>query len=132
LYRKYSNETYFLEEQQRQQPESKVLIGKYKAHETFSTIVINSYKSWIELLKTKNSNYLLIQALNELGNWQYSSGNGDDAIKSWKEAIGIFSEEIKESEENIAKKIGSQQCLLLGSIAWKLRENEYCKSGLDY
>lgn len=120
LYRKFSSETYNLEEKRRQQPEATVLKASFKAHEALSGLVISNYSNLIETAKVEKDNYAVLQCYHEMGNLHHSAGNEEEATKSWKEAIQIFSEELKETEVYLAEKIGIQQCLLLGIISSKL------------
>ncbi|CAI2384889.1 unnamed protein product [Moneuplotes crassus] len=120
LYRKFSSETFNLEEKQRRQPEATVLKASFKAHEALSGLVISNYSNLIETAKSEKDNYAVIQCYNEIGNLYHSVGNEEEAAKNWKGAIQIFSEELKETEVYLAEKIGIQQCLLLGIISSKL------------
>lgn len=42
-------------------------------------MTISSYKKCIDLLRKRQENYLLIQALHELGNMHYADGNLGEA-----------------------------------------------------
>ena len=54
---------------------------------TFSN-VISSYEKTIKLLRTKQSSFLLTQALKELGNMCYSNGKGEAAAcKAWTDCV---------------------------------------------
>jgi hypothetical protein len=48
---------------------------KRQSHKVFTNMVIASYKKTVDLLRKRQENFLLIQALHELGNLYFADGN---------------------------------------------------------
>ena len=50
-------------------------------------MVISSYKKCIDLLRKRQENFMLIQALHELGNLHYAEGNLGEAEVQWNDCV---------------------------------------------
>lgn len=61
--------------------------SKRKSYKVFTNMVITSYKKCIDLLRKRQENFLLIQALHELGNLNYADGNLNEAEIQWNDCV---------------------------------------------
>jgi hypothetical protein len=60
---------------------------KRKSQKVFSNMVINNYKKTIDLLRKRQENFMLIQALHEIGNLLYADGNLGEAEIQWNDCV---------------------------------------------
>jgi hypothetical protein len=60
---------------------------KKKGHKVYSSMVISNYKKCVELLRKRQENFMLIQALHELGNLLYADGQFGEAEIQWNDCV---------------------------------------------
>lgn len=112
--------------------------NKKKGHKVFTTMVITNYKKCIELLRKRQENFLLIQALHELGNLFYADGNLAEAEVQWNDCVDtIFQRlyvvnqfrQVQKDNPQLADSFGSKQVLIGGVVLTKLAK--LCYEGKD-
>lgn len=62
-----------------EEAENHQIKSQRKSYKVFTNMVVQSYKKCIDLLRKRSENFLLIQALHELGNLHYAEGNLGEA-----------------------------------------------------
>lgn len=101
-------------------------------------MVIASYKKTVDLLRKRQENLLLIQALHELGNLYYADNNLAEAEIQWNDCVDtIFQKlysvsqfrQIFSENPQLADAFGSKQVLVGGVVLAKLAK--LCYEGKD-
>jgi len=101
-------------------------------------MVVQSYKKCIDLLRKRSENFLLIQALHELGNLHYAEGNLGEAEIQWNDCVDTIFQRLYVVKEfravfkenpNLADSFGSRQVLIGGIVLTKLAK--LCYEGKD-
>lgn len=112
--------------------------SKRKSYKVFTSMAITSYKKCIDLLRKRQENFLLIQALHELGNLNYADGNLAEAEVQWNDCVDtIFQRlyvvsqfrQVFKANPNLADSFGSRQVLIGGIVLTKLAK--FCYESKD-
>jgi len=111
---------------------------KRQSHKVFTNMVIASYKKTVDLLRKRQENFLLIQALHELGNLYFADGNSQEAEIQWNDcvdtifqklySVNVFRQIFKDNPQ-LADAFGSKQVMIGGVVLIKLAK--LCYEGKD-
>lgn len=111
--------------------------AKKRNEEVFTHTLILKYGKVIAQLKEKQLNAALVQALNELGNLNYSIDNIALAEENWIDSLDTIFQKfgilkswrsIREKYKNLGFDIGVQQCLIGAVLLYKLAHLVYYKN----
>ena len=91
-----------------------------KIHQMICGKVISSYKKTIEILRERQENFMLMQALHELGNIYFAEGKLKEAEINWSDSLDTVYQELYvlnalknliKKVPNLVAKFGMKPCL---------------------
>lgn len=68
--------------------------SKSKAHKALTTMLLQSYRKCIELLRKNQERYLLVQSLHEIGNILYSDDQHKEAEIYWNDCLDTIFQQL--------------------------------------
>ena len=138
LLAKYSAETRELQREEAAKGSSNFEVkAKRKAHKVFTSMIVSNFKKTVELLRKRQDNRVLVQALHELGNLFYADNQLKEAQIHWSDALDTVFQQLYVlnsfrtsvfKHPNLAAKFGHKQCLVAGVLLSKLAKLSYANN----